>query len=352
MKKILKKSLIFLLLMVMLPLSSFLVACGAEPGESANAVSFVSNLYDEETGKAIFEVDLNVETTLKYKCNPSTSKSSVRFTIPVEGQTNSSYNRSRFTFLETGTIIVNYDDFEPIEVKINVNGHTDQCIVRLKEYPLEIFVAEPEIVLNSYASYTIPLIGRFKLDDGTFENRQILENEYNYKVVSQNETLVNVPNLERLVICSERQISRSTVVNISILDTSKNPKGIACNLKVNIIESVEDGFLLFDNFDKIVSDGDEIEVDANYLVANADGGFDLTFKTYYISHLNSLVDVDENIYCSSNNNSYLKFNSETNTITINSDHDIELVVTLVTDLLKTDGLVVKIVFTINFIAEI
>ena len=127
MKKLLKKSLILLLLLVMIPLSSFLVACGASPGKDAKAVLFVSDKYDEVTGQAIFEVDLNVATTLTFKCNPSTSTNTVRYTIPVEGQTNSSLNRSRFTF-EKGVITVDNEDFEQIEIKVTVNGQTWRAI--------------------------------------------------------------------------------------------------------------------------------------------------------------------------------------------------------------------------------
>ena len=351
MKKLLKKSLIFLLLLVMLPLSSFLVACGAEPGESANAVSFVSDKYDETTGKAIFEVDLNVETTLEYKCNPSTAKNTARFTIPVEGQTNSSYNRSRFTF-DAGVITVNYDDFEPIEVKINVNGYTDQCIVRLKEYPVEIYTIDSEVILNSYGSYTIPLMGKFKLSDGTFEERQIFEKDYNFKVVSSDETLISVPNEARLVVCSERQSFGSSKVTISINDTTNAPKGITCNVKFNIVEFVTDGFLIFEGFDKFVDNGDTLEVDANYLEANANGGYDLQFKAYFISDLNTFVEIESDVLCSSSDNEYFSFDASTKTISISSDHDIKLTVSVWTNLLKPDGSVLKLTFALDFTAEI
>ena len=51
------------MLMVMLPLSSFLVACGATPGEEANGVMFDSQKYDEETGKFVMDRKLSQELT-------------------------------------------------------------------------------------------------------------------------------------------------------------------------------------------------------------------------------------------------------------------------------------------------
>lgn len=352
MKKLLKKSLIFLMLMVMLPLASFLVACGATPGETANGVNFVSDLYDEETGKAIFEVDLNVPTELTFKCNPSTSENKVDYTIPVEGQTNAGYNRSRFTF-EKGVITVNYDDFEQIEIKINVNGYTDQCIVRLKEYPVNIRPVETDVILNAGSSYTIRTIGTFMLDDGTMEDRLLLETEYNFSVVSDNEPIVSVPNESRLTVCSLLKSSGTTKVTVTLNDQSGKSKSMSFKVNFTIVETAKEGYLRFDNFDKFVESGDTIEVDANEMTANAQGEYELHYKGFFVSDIGTMIENVGNYRSASSDNSYITFDDANQIIKIKSEYSIDLDVTIYTDLfVLKDGVysTLQISFTIKYIA--
>ena len=349
MKNLLKKSFILLLLLVMFPLSSFLVGCGATPETIAKTVYFVSDKYDEETGKAIFEVDLKVATELTYKCNPSSSESAVNFTIPIEGQTNSSLNRSRFTF-DNGIITVNYEEFEEIEVKITVNGQTDQCIVRLKEYPVEVYPEESEVILNSYGSYTICAIGKFKQPDGTFVNKPLLEEEYNFTVVSDDETIVSVPNENRLTVCSERQNSASATVSVTLNDASGKPLGMTFKVKFTVVELAESGFLMFDGFDKFVEDGGRIVVDANVMTPNASGEYEISYKAFYISHFDTFVENTGNFEGSTTDSDYVSFDNENQIIKIKSSVDNTFNVTIWSDLVKPDGSSLGITFTVQFIA--
>ena len=359
MKNLLKKSLIILMLMVMLPLSSFLVACGATAGETANTVAFVSDIYDEETGKAIFEVDLGVPTELKFKCNPSTAKNKADYTIPVEGQSNAGYNRSRFTF-EDGIITVNYDDFEQIEIKINVNGYTDQCIVRLKEYPISIRPAEADVIINSGASHTMMAYGTFELADGTTEERLLLEKDYKFSVVSENEQVVDVPNSSRLTVCSLLQSAGSTKVKVTLNDQSGktkkdvNQKDISFYVNFTVVEVAKEGFLVFDNFNKFVEDGDAIAVDANSYEANANGEYELHYSAFFVSELGTFIENIGDYRGSSSDNNYITFDDENQLIKIKSNVDLKLDVTIYTDLFKIEQGVystLQINFEIYFTAK-
>ena len=351
MKKILKRMLVFAMMLVMLPLSAFLVACGATPADDANAVMFDSDIYDEETGKAIFEVDLMVPTELKYKCNPSTAENKPSYTIPVEGQTNSSLNRSRFDFKD-GIITVNHAKFEPIEIKISVNGYTDQCIVRLKEYPLEIYALEDDVVINAYGSHTICAMGKFKLADGTFEDRPLLEKDFNFSVYSDNETVVSVPNHSRLAVCSERLNTNSAIVTVKLLDESKKEKGLSFTVKITVKEMAKDGFLLFEGFDSFVENGSDVEVDANKMTPNANGEYEIHFKAYFISNFDTILENIGGFECFTESNEYVSFDNEAQIIKVKSNYDGEDVITVWTNLFKEDGSTLGITFNIDFIAKV
>lgn len=351
MKKILKRMLLFAMMLVMLPLSTFLVACGATPADTANAVMFVSDIYDEATGKAIFEVDLMVPTELTFKCNPSTAENKPSYTIPVEGQTNSSLNRSRFDFKD-GVITVNHAKFEPVEIKITVNGYTDQCIVRLKEYPVEIYAAETDVVLNAYGSYTICAMGKFKLADGTYEHRPLLEKDFNFSVYSDNETVISVPNHSRLTVCSERLNTNTANVTVKLLDESGKEKGISFTVKFTVKEMAKDGFLLFEGFDSFVENGSTVVVDANEMTANVEGEYEIRFKAYFISSMDTLLENIGGFECLTESNEYVSFDNANQLIKIKSDYNGEYVVTVWTNLFKEDGSTLGITFTIDFIAEV
>ena len=350
MKKILKRTFLFVMMLVMLPLSTFLVACGATPSDTANAVLFVSDIYDEETGKAIFEVDLMVPTELTFKCNPSTSENKPSYTIPVEGQTNSSLNRSRFDFKD-GVITVNHAKFEPVEIKISVNGYTDQCIVRLKEYPVEIFTTQTEVVLNAYGSHTILAMGKFKLADNSFEVRPLLERDFNFSVYSDKETVISVPNHSRLTVCSERLNTDSATVTVKLLDESGKEKGLSFTVKLTVKEMAKDGFLLFDGFDSFFENGSTVVVNANEMTANANGEYELHFKAYFISDLDTLIENIGSFECLTESNDYVSFDNDSQIIKIKSDFDGVYVVTVWTNLFKPDGSTLGITFEIDFTAS-
>lgn len=350
MKKILKRVLVFAMMLVMLPLSAFLVACGATPADEANSVMFVSDIYDEDTGKAIFEVDLMVPTELTFKCNPSTFENKPSYTIPVEGQTNSSLNRSRFDFKD-GIITVNHAKFEPVEIKITVNGYTDQCIVRLKEYPVEIYATQTDVVINAYGSHTICAMGKFKLADGTFENRPLLEKDFNFSVYSDNETVVSVPNHSRLTVCSERLNTNSANITVKLLDESGKEKGMSFTVKITVKEMAKDGFLLFDGFDSFVENGSIVEVDANQMTPNVDGEYEIRFKAYFISNVDTLLENIGGFECLTESNDYVSFDNEAQIIKVKSNFNGEYVVTVWTNLFKEDGSTLGITFTIDFTAK-
>lgn len=98
-----------------------------ETPEQEINIKFISDLTDNETGKAIFNVVLGVPFELNFECEPVEYSDRVTFTIVDDG---SAANRSRFSFVN-GVITVSNSDFEQIEIKIELDGYSDNCFVRL-----------------------------------------------------------------------------------------------------------------------------------------------------------------------------------------------------------------------------
>ena len=345
MKNIIKKSFIFLLMLMMLPMSSLLVSCGATPEEDAKAVAFVSNKYDAETGKAIFEVDLNKATELTYKCTPSSSKNEPRYTIPVEGQTNSSLNRSRFDF-EKGIITIKNTDFEQIEIKVEVNGFSDQCIVRLKEYPVEIYPHQAEVVLNAGSSYTICPVGKFSNE----KTSVLSEEDYNFTVTSDDETIISVARADRLTVYSARKNKASATVTVTLNNINGESTGKSFKVKFTVIEPAEDMFLVFKNNDKFIEDGDTLKLYEAKSVPNANGEFELKYVPYFISSIDTNIYNVGKIETNCDNNQVVSFDNVNKIIKVKSDKNVKVKVTLITDMIKEDGSALKLTFYIDFIA--
>ena len=135
MKNSLKRIFFALVFAVSLPVVAFLTGCGATPSSKLTGILFDTMKYDEETGLPVFEVDKGVSTELEYKIFPSSAAGYKVYFDPVTKGT--SENTSRFTFKD-GTINVNDENFEEIQYKVRAGKYSDTCIIRLKEYPVEI----------------------------------------------------------------------------------------------------------------------------------------------------------------------------------------------------------------------
>jgi len=303
MKNSFKKAISFLILFVMVVPFTFLFSgCGATSTNQARGVVFYSNLYDESTGHAIFEVDLDVEKQLTFKVNPSTW-SGYRVTYSVKGSSGS--NNARFV-LTDGVIIVKREldgkNFIPIQVEVTVNGHSDICIVRLKEYPDEIFVENTDVELSAGGSYTISPFGKF----GT-ETRTITESEFNFTVESDEPTILYVPNKNRLKVISLRQNSASAKITVSLLndkgEAAVSPTGRVLKFTLNftIIQNVKEGRIAIDGYDKFIYNGDKIEINGSKFLT---GGniYTLNYYVFAESTSNAVIN-DFDVSLDSNNSS-------------------------------------------------
>ncbi len=308
MKKIYKFSLLALVFAIVMPFAMFLTGCGATPSRKALGVYFDSQVYDDKTGLAVFEVDKFKETKLEYKINPS-SWSGYKITYSIEEC--SPVNRARFTF-EEGVINVESDDFEDIKIVINVNNYQDTCIVKLKKYPIDVFMYDKDnqmvktldVYINAYGSYTIAPYGRFLNANGTTYIAPLLEHDFNFVVETtdvQYDTVVSIPHPNRLKVCSIRKNSGKAKVRV-LLNNTKGEKLFELNLNINIVLNASSGVAEVDGYGRLVSDTDSIEIKASDLKTTASGDYILNYQFFVFSDDGRMIDLNSNEYVSAVSN--------------------------------------------------
>ena len=280
----------------------FLTACGATPSGVITGVKFETLKYDAETGYALFEVDQGVETNLDYKIFPSTAKGyKVRFDALEKG---TAENSARFTFKD-GKIVVNSVYFEDVKYRVRIDGYgySDTCIIRLKEYPVEITPDAAEVNINSYETYAINVNARFISTSAVETNKNITENDFNFLVETSDETIVSVPNPHRLKFCAVRNGVSSAKVTVTVLDGNNNPTDLSFEITVNIVPNIGQGFVFVSGSNDLLTNKTVVdeetgettktvaEVDIDYnLLSEIGGKKAIKFVMYVVNSVNVLVE--------------------------------------------------------------
>lgn len=333
MKKFLRKSCFVFLLVLMLPLTLFLSACGATPVNEIQAVFFETDIYED--GIPVFEVDLNTPTYFPYRINPSTAVSYVpKWDNPYQGKdTINNKNRYEFNKNYDGKLIVFDQNFEDIKIRVFFGDIcSDTAIVKLKKYPIAIRADVTDVSINTSGSYTICPIGTFKEGDTTYE-RPLLASEYNFEVKSLNESIVSVVNSSRFEICSEMKNSvavTSTKVSVELKDLSgrsvkgSNGEKLLFEVNVNIVPTATTGYVDIkgNNYNVgtnvqagFIENGDAVEIKLAEMNVNGETLKYFEYDVNFVSSLSGLIDA-EFVYCTTNNTGYFEVDDENQRITI------------------------------------
>ena len=339
MKNKFAKALIFLFI-VILPVTILLSGCGATPTNEARGVHFVSTEYDESTGYAVFEVDLNVPTNLDFKVNPSSWSGYAITYQPIGGDP---ANRVRYELIN-GVITVNSTDFQEIQIRIHINGYTDTCIVRLKEYPVRIQTDLTEVNINSFGVYTINVYGEFDNGDGTTYTRAMTDQEFNFNVQTSDETIIDVPNANRLKVCSVRRNSASATVTVTLNNTVGESRGLSFTITFNVVQNASEGYLLIDGYDKFVNNGDTIDVNLSDLDYE-EGQYILSWRLYAFSESGLYTETDSS--CTTTNSRYIEVDNELDRLVIDTSQDLSVRVNIWTPLIDGDGNAFAVVVNLN-----
>lgn len=368
MKKV-NKVFLNLALLLMLPFVMLLTGCGATSVNDVKAVYFESNLYDEETGYAVFEVDLNTETELTFKINPSSWSGYEPVYAVIKGG-ESEENRSRFR-LEYGKVTVLNSRFEEITIRIYVNNQEDTCIVRLKQYPTEIYLTkdtrltEYSDYINSNGNYTIHIFGKFvtknrETNETTEEIKELSDDVYNFRVETSNETSIYVENSSRLKVYTLKSRIEETTITVSLLDASGNVKSdkFVVKLKLSVVLPPSSAVLKLNCYDKFITNGDEIDLDIEKLNLETEkiGSSDyykITYITELFSSMGIYIDNEEfDTIVTSNQDSFIRIDNDNKIIKVrkpSGTNELCAVITLYATANQSSGESYSLSFTINFI---
>lgn len=254
MKNKFKSLFLTLLLVLVLPLVTFLTACGATPSNEITGILFDALKYTED-GVPVFEVDKNITTELKYKIYPSSASGYKVYFDPAGTGTTS--NSSRFVF-EDGKITVNSDSFEEVKYRVRVGEFSDTCIIRLKEYPTKIYAKQTNVTMHTGDVKDIKIFAEIN-----GETKQISENDYNFLVETNDETIINIPNKNCLKFIARQDIAEQVKVTVTLLDSQGEVySGLdKIEINVNVIKNIEDSLVAVSGSSKLAKSGDEIDID-------------------------------------------------------------------------------------------
>lgn len=274
---------------LMLPATAFLTACGATPSSAITGIVFDAKKYDEN-GVAVFEVDRGVTTDLEYKIFPSSASGYKVYFDPIDKGT--AENSSRYKF-EDGQITVNQDNFEDVRYRVRVGEYSDECIIRLKEYPVEIWTDETEITINTDSIKAINVSARFKNALGNYTTKNITEEDYDFLVETDDETIINIPNENRLKFSAIRNEAATANVTVTILNTMGGRKDLKFNIKVNVVPNISNAYVIMTGVSKNIYNGDEVELNYSSEKLKLDsvsGGKIITFNIFAINSNNILYE--------------------------------------------------------------
>lgn len=302
-----------LVLSLLLPMTMLFVGCGATPSSEIAGILFDTKKYNSE-GIALFEVDKGVTTDLTYKIYPSSASSYKVYFDPIDKGT--AENSSRFTF-QDGKITVNSDKFEDVKYRVRVGEYSDICVISLKEYPIEISTSETEITLNTNEVKAVDIKARFVNSAGVTTERNIDENDFDFLVETSDETIVNVPNPNRLKFIPVRNGISNAKVTVTLLNGSGEKTDLKIEINVKVVQNISEAFAVMSGYNKFVKNGDNIEINFNALDM-VDGCGVINFDIYPIN-TNGVLSKDESyvVYISTPNSKVATLSEDKKSVLVN-----------------------------------
>ena len=368
MKKI-KYIFLTLLLFFVTPLCLTLTGCGATPVSEVKAIYFDSDIYDEKTGYAVFELDCDVPTQLPYKINPSGWSGELLFNAVKNGQNKAPYfdlNEASgvFTIMDEASYqITEVQVIIYVSVKGKIVSFEDRCLVKLKKYPIQIFVnedrdTEAQIYLNAGGAHTLHIYGNF----GNGDVRELAESDYNFNVMSSDNSVLIVPNISRLTIKSLKNRIDEVKFTVKLLDAKGNERGenfvLIYNVKVVLPASYS--VATFEGYDNFIFDGDTVDITIDNTFDSSLVGnsyyYDLDFDVELFSNngISNEVYLDKSEYeviCTSNQERYRIIDNENMVFQVRkpqNSNTLQVSVTIATTAINNANNVYKMSFVINF----
>ena len=192
----------------------------------------------------VFYLDLNVPTRLTYKVYPSSAPyNAPQITFDKTSELDMSIGR-----ISNDTFVISDHNFKETTFHIAYSTgsgtqYKDDCIVRLKKYPSQVYVEDKNALLDGNQAYIsskgilqIPLIGLF--DDG---EKAMDTSYYKFVVTSSDSTVISVESQQNIVVKSTGKQGKSTI-NIKVVasDGSKiGEDGLVTSVDVFVNNNVD-----------------------------------------------------------------------------------------------------------------
>lgn len=363
-----KLVLAILLFAIFSPAIVMLAGCGATPINNVKAVYFDTNLYDDDTGYAVFELDLNKPTILTCKVNPSGWNGELVFNAVNLSPTNANYfdldaHSGQFTIINENYQTVEVQVLINIDVAGSIRTIEDRCYVKQKIYPSQIYFSkekytEQTIYINSLGAHSLHVYGNF----GRGEINEISESEFNFKVISNDNSIINVPDSSRLKIYSQQSKIKEVDVEIYLLDTFGEEKGDKYHLTLHVIVVLptSDSLATFEGYDSFIQNGDEIDItidntfDSSIIGGSTYYNLKFDFELFSTSGQSKQVYISSDEYtitCTSNQESYRNIDNENRIFQVRkpqNSNNLSIDITIATSANNVDKQVYKMSFKINF----
>ena len=158
------------------------------------------------------------------------------------------------------------------------------------------------------------------------------------------ETVIDVPNENRLKVCSVRRNSAAATVTVTLNDMQGESKGLSFTIHFNVVQNASSGYLLVSGYDKFVNNGDTIDINLSDLEYE-EGHYVLSWRLYVFSESGRYTETTSS--CTTNNSRYVEIDNDASTLFITTDGNLSLRVNIWTPLIDGDGNAFAVIFNIN-----
>ena len=216
-------------------------ACDNGVGAELRSVRFTQDVYEADVGSAF---------KLTYKTYPSSASNyrvAFEFDVP----------NLMYGFDENGMFTILDENCKQINAKVTYGAGEndfDTCIIKQKEYPVNIYFDKTNDIINKDGTYNLCLYA--KMADGSIKT--IDRSKYDIELTSSAPNVVSVSEHGMVAVSTgtsgtAKIEARIKKINGSYLGTSlEHPTGYIATTTLEVVEPVEYAVVAIDAFDKFI----------------------------------------------------------------------------------------------------
>jgi len=186
---------------------------------------------------------------------------------------------------------------------------------------------------------------------GVVSTRNINESEFDFVVETSDETIINIPNENRLKFCPVRNGRSQAEITVTLLNGQSEKTNLSFKISVQIIQRISESFVTMTGVNQILESGDTADVNFGELEV-VDIYRELEFNIYPINVGNLLVEDEFTYSLNLSSKNYAKISDDGKSVlldvTIPNNEKIDLQITIV-DMTMENGsaFVIDLTIVIN-----